>query len=70
MPMTRLLTSMEAARRLGYTVQHVRRLIRQGSLHGQKLGRDWVVEERSVAQMLRRRENLALPFERGGNELK
>lgn len=62
--MTRLLTSIEAAQQLGYTVQHVRRLIRQGILHGQKLGRDWIVDEQSVADMVERRENLALPFER------
>ncbi|MDT8370210.1 MAG: helix-turn-helix domain-containing protein [Longimicrobiales bacterium] len=61
------MTSIEAAHQLGYTVQHVRRLIRQGSLEGQKLGRDWVVDERSVERMLARRANLTLPFERSAN---
>jgi excisionase family DNA binding protein len=57
------MTSAEAAERLGYTVQHVRRLVRQNRLEGFKLGRDWVVVCASVDNMLARDEYLALPLE-------
>lgn len=61
--MTDLITSADAARQLGYTVQHVRRLVRQGTLVGVKMGRDWVVQQTSVEELAARRENLPLPFE-------
>ena len=61
--MESFISSAEAAGRLGYTVQHVRRLIRGGTLEGRKLGRDWLVVERSVSMLLERRENLPLPWE-------
>jgi excisionase family DNA binding protein len=38
------LTTQQVAKRLGYTLQHVRLLIRQGRLRGVKLGRDWVIQ--------------------------
>ena len=60
---TGFLSSLEAAARLGYTVQHVRRLIRQGSLVGSKLGRDWLVEETSVDRLLAQRANLSLSLD-------
>jgi len=63
--MTDFITSAEAAERLGYTVQHVRRLIRQGTLEGEKMGRDWIVEARSVVNLLGKRENLSLPLGEG-----
>lgn len=57
------ITAQEASERLGYTVQHVRRLLREGELEGTKIGRDWVVVEESVAEFATRRENLNLPLE-------
>jgi len=60
--MDEFISSASAADRLGYTVQHVRRLIRQGDLKGLKLARDWVVEATSVDEFLIRRENLNLPL--------
>lgn len=56
------ISSREAAGLLGYTVQHVRRLIRQGTLDGFKLGRDWIVRRESVDEYLARRANLNLPL--------
>jgi excisionase family DNA binding protein len=61
--MTDLITSADAARQLGYTVQHVRRLMRQGILSGVKMGRDWLVQQCSVQELMARRENLPLPLE-------
>lgn len=51
------LSSQEAADRLGYTRQHVRRLIRTGQLRGHKLGRDWFVDAVSVDQYIASLEN-------------
>jgi excisionase family DNA binding protein len=61
--MTDFITSADAARQLGYTVQHVRRLVRQGTLSGVKMGRDWVVQQSSVQELMALRENLSLPLE-------
>lgn len=58
-----LLTSAEVARTLGYTVQHVRRLVRQGDLRGQKLGRDWVIPRGSVENFVANKENVELPLD-------
>lgn len=38
-----LLTTVETAKRLGYTIQHTRLLIRQNRLPAQKVGRDWLI---------------------------
>jgi modification methylase len=57
------ITTDEAAAQLRYTPQHVRRLIRDGKLRGQKVGRDWVVEEGSVQRHQAVKENFSLPFD-------
>lgn len=44
-----LISTAEAASRLGCTVQHVRLLIRKGEIEGEKLGRDWLADAASVA---------------------
>jgi len=38
-----LLTTKQAAQRLGLSSDHVRRLLEQGKIQGKKVGRDWVV---------------------------
>jgi excisionase family DNA binding protein len=40
-----LLTTRQAAQKLGVTVARVHQLMRAGRLVAQKLGRDWVIEE-------------------------
>ncbi len=42
------LTSQRAAQLLGCTVQHVRLLIRNGKVAGQRFGRDWMAARQSV----------------------
>lgn len=56
------ISSHEAANRLQYTVQHTRRLIREGKLNGEKFGRDWMVVRESVERYTVHRENLTLPL--------
>jgi excisionase family DNA binding protein len=50
----------EAARRLGYTPQHVRLLARTGKLSGQKIGRDWLILRESVHRRAGTKANYAL----------
>ena len=47
---TNLLTVPEASEFLGHTVQHVRILIREGKLPGQKIGRDWMIPRNAVIE--------------------
>lgn len=44
----------EAAKVLGCTAKHVRVLADRGDLDGCKVGRDWVIDRRSVVEHLRR----------------
>ena len=56
----RLLCTAEAAKVLGYTLQHTRLLIRQGRLDAAKVSRDWVIEERSLAVFAAQRPRKAV----------
>lgn len=38
-----LLSTKEAAIKLGLSQEHVRRLLEQGKIEGKKIGRDWIV---------------------------
>ncbi len=57
---TPYVTSAEAAHSLGYTIQHVRRLVREKRLDGIKLGRDWLVLRSSIEAFSARGESLEL----------
>jgi excisionase family DNA binding protein len=46
---TRPLTTTEAAARLGRSRETARRLAASGALDAEKAGRDWLIEESSVA---------------------
>jgi excisionase family DNA binding protein len=61
--MVQILTVSAVAEELGYSVQHVRRLIREGTLTAVKIGRDWMIESESVAAFLQHRDNLILPLD-------
>ena len=45
---TGLVTLAEASARTGYTVQHLRRLLRQGKISGRRFGRTWVTTLEAV----------------------
>ncbi len=68
MAISEFVTCQDAAEALGYTVQHIRRLARDGQLEGLKLGRDWVISRESVGEFLAGRENLELALSRGWTE--
>ena len=64
--LSEVITTAEAARLLGYTPQHVRRLVRDGRLEGTKIGRDWVILRDSISAYLAARDNLNLDLEEEG----
>ena len=43
-----MITAAEAARRLGRSLEQVRRYLREGKLKGQRIGGQWFVEEASL----------------------
>lgn len=57
--MVDLFTTNQAALKLGYTLQHVRLLIRQGKISGVKIGRDWLIKKDTVNIYRNRRRLVA-----------
>lgn len=45
-----MVTVAEAARRLGRSIEQVRRYLREGKLEGRRIGQQWFVPERAVSQ--------------------
>jgi len=48
LPLDGKITVAEAARRLGRSLEQVRRYLREGKLKGQRIGGQWFVEEASL----------------------
>ncbi len=48
--MTEIITTPQAAQRLGVTVDWINKLIRAGHLKARRIGRDWLVDAESVAR--------------------
>ena len=51
----KLITTKEAAEKLGVNVQRVRQLIKAGRLPAQKVGRDWVIRPRDLEKVAHRK---------------
>ena len=51
----KLITTNEAAERLGVTVQRIHALIRSGRLPAERLGRDYVIKEEDLALVAERK---------------
>ena len=49
----------EAAERLKYHVEHVRRMMREGSIAGLKIGRTWLVKREALDSYLKRTAKMA-----------
>lgn len=60
-----MITTNEAARRLGVGPRRLRYLIAGGRLKAQKIGRDWLVEEASVDAFVRLKSG---PKPKGGGD--
>lgn len=50
-------TTSQAAAKIGFSQDHVRRLILQGRLKAEKLGKGWIIEHKNLALIKRRRRN-------------
>lgn len=48
-------TSAEAAESLGFTQDHVRKLINRGRIKAEKLGRNWIIEKKNLDKIHRQR---------------
>jgi excisionase family DNA binding protein len=53
---TKLITSAMAAKILGFSLSHVRRLILEGKIKAEKLGHDYLMSEKDIAHITRRRK--------------
>jgi excisionase family DNA binding protein len=49
----------EAAAQLNYHVEHVRRMMREGSLVGIKIGRTWLVQKKSLDDYVARTASMS-----------
>lgn len=50
-----LITTKQAAKKLKYTPEHVRRLIRDGELKAQRMGHEYIIEESALKSVKRKR---------------
>ncbi len=62
------MSTEEAARKLGFHIDHVRRLLREGDLEGIKVGITWLVSRKSVDAYIKRTEGLGKFDPRRGNQ--
>lgn len=67
--MSAYIPTTEAAQRLGVNERHVRRLLENGELAGQKCGRNWIISVRSIASF-ERHPTKGRPKSNQGNDLK
>jgi len=62
-------TSAEAAKIMGFSADHVRKLIIRGKLKGEKFGRNWIINKKDLLKVKRQRfPKESLPDERRGSE--
>lgn len=66
--LTDYLTDQEAAQRLGFHVNHVRRMRRQGDLEAIKVGSIWLISKKSIDIYLRKTAGLEKFDPRRGNQ--
>jgi excisionase family DNA binding protein len=66
--LTNYMTTQEAAQELGYHIDHVRRMLREGDLQGQKVGNMWFVYKPSVDEYIQKNAGLDKFDPRRGNQ--
>jgi excisionase family DNA binding protein len=62
------MTTQEAAKALGYHVESIRRLLREGDLQGLKVGTLWLVQRASVTEYIQKNAGLDKFDPRRGNQ--
>jgi excisionase family DNA binding protein len=50
------LSTQEAAKLLGFTADHIRRLILQDHIKAEKIGNSWMIKPKDIANIKRRRK--------------
>jgi excisionase family DNA binding protein len=53
------ISTEEAAEKLAYHVEHVRRMMREGSIQGLKIGRTWLVRREALDSYMKRTASMA-----------
>ena len=53
------ISTEEAAEKLKYHVEHVRRMMREGSIQGLKIGRTWLVKREALDSYMKRTAKMA-----------
>jgi excisionase family DNA binding protein len=53
------ISTEEAAEKLGYHVEHIRRMMREGSIQGLKIGRTWLVRREALDSFMKRTAKMA-----------
>jgi excisionase family DNA binding protein len=53
------ISTEEAADKLKYHVEHVRRMMREGSIEGLKIGRTWLVKRDALDSYMKRTAKMA-----------
>lgn len=54
--MQKLITTVQAAQLTGYHRDYIRRLVSSGKVKGERLGRDWLVDQQSLMTHLKAME--------------
>lgn len=49
------MTSAEVANHLGFSADHVRKMIVQGKIKAEKLGRNWIIDKTNLNEVKRKR---------------
>lgn len=62
------MTTEEAAKALGFHIDHIRRMLRESDLEGLKVGITWLVSRKSVADYKKQTEGLGKFDPRRGNK--
>ena len=52
------MTTQQAAELVNYTPEHIRRLVKAGKVKGQRWGRDWQIDRRSLLAYVKSAEKL------------
>lgn len=62
------ITTKEAAENLGYHIEHIRRMLREGDLRGKKIGYMWFVQQESIEVYRKKTNGLGKFDKRRGNQ--
>lgn len=56
-PKNKIITCAIAGERLGFSAAYIRRLILDGKIKAEKIGHDWIMTEKDIKHIVRRRQS-------------